>query len=189
MTPSEGMINRWMKGSVDRALEMQPRRTSKVRDEYLYSAPSARELVAAVADAGRRLVDGGLAPRTAGAIAVRRNETNATRTAPGADLSNLDNRMLESVDISRGDPVVGAVRHDDAVILCWPPELSALDEPLEPVPSLADRIPEVTSEIGPGRIVHQADGSWLVLAPTVTEAIEWLEVAEHAARIQTRRRS
>jgi hypothetical protein len=188
MTPSDGLINRWMKGSVDRALAMQPRRTSRVRDEYLYSAPSARELVAEVADAGRRLVDGGLAPRTAGAIAVRRNETTATRTALGADLSNLDNRMLESVAIDRGDPVVSAVRYDDAVILCWPPALSALDETLDPVPSLAERLPEVTSEIGPSRIVSQADGSWLVLAPTVTEAIEWIEVAEHAARMQSRRR-
>lgn len=189
MTPSEGMINRWMKGSVDRALQMQPRRTGKVRDEYLYAAPSAREMVAEITDAGRRLVEGGLAPRTAGAIAVRRNETSATRTASGADLADLDNRMLESVDISRGDPVVNAVRYDDAVILCWPPALSALEEPLHPVPSLADRIPDVISEIGPGRIVHQADGSWLVLAPTVTAAIEWIEVAEHAARMQTRRRS
>jgi hypothetical protein len=189
MTPTDGIVSRLMKGSVDRALEIQPRRTSKVRDEYLYAAPSARELVAEVADAGRRLVEGGLAPRTAGAIAVRRNETNATRTAVGADLSTLDNRQLESVDISRGDPVVSAVRYDDAVILCWPPALSALDEPLDPVPSLAERMPDVALEMGPGRIVHQADGSWLVLAPTVTEAIEWIEVAEHAARIQTRRGS
>lgn len=189
MTPSDGTVNRWMKNSVDRALQMQPRKTGKVRDEYLYSAPSARELVAEVADAGRRLVDGGLAPRTVGAIAVRRNETKATRTAAGADLSALDNRHLESVDISRGEPVVNAVIHDDAVILCWPPALSALEEPLDPVPSLAERMPDVASEMGPERIVHQEDGSWLVLAPTVREAIEWIEVAEHAARMQTRRRS
>lgn len=188
MTPSDGMVNRWMKSSVDRALQIQPRRTGKVRDEYLYAAPSARELVADVAGAGRRLVEGGLAPRTVGAIAVRRNETSATRTAPGADLSNLDNRMLESVRISRGDAVVKALRHDEAAILCWPPALSALEEPLEPVPSLAALIPDIASEIGPGRIVRDADGSWLVLAPTVTQAIEWIEVAEHAARMQIRRR-
>jgi hypothetical protein len=188
MTPSDRLINRWMKGSVDRALQMQPRRTSKVRDELLYAAPSAREVVAEIADAGKRLVEGGLAPRTAGAIAVRRNETTATRTALGADLSALDNRMLESVEIDRGDPVVNAVRFDDTVILCWPPALSALDAPLDAVPSLAERIPHVTSEIGPGRIVPQSDGSWLVLAPTVTEAIDWIEIAEHAARMQIRRR-
>ncbi len=187
MTPSDGIVSRWMKGSVDRALQMQPRRASKVRDEYLYAAPSARELVAEVAEAGRRLVEGGLAPRTVGAIAVRRNDTSATRTAPGADLASLDNRMLESVHISRGDAVVRALRHDEAAILCWPPALSALEESLDPSPSLASHIPDITSEIGPGRIVHQADGSWMVLAPTVTQAIEWIEVAEHAARMQTRR--
>ncbi len=188
MTPSDGIVSRWMKGSVDRALQMQPRRTSKVRDEYLYAAPSARELVAEVAEAGRRLVEGGLAPRTAGAIAVRRNETSATRTAPGADLASLDNRMLESVRIDDDDPVVNALQHDAAAILCWPPALSALEAPLEPVPSLADRLPEITNQLGSARIVSNDDGSWLVLAPTVTQAIEWIEVAEHAARMQTRRR-
>lgn len=189
MTPSDGIINRWMKGSVDRALEMQPRRTSRVRDEYLYAAPSARELVAEMVAAGRRLVEGGLAPRTAGAIAVRRSDAKATRTMEGADLSSLDNRMLESVDIKRDDPIVKALRHDVVAILCWPPALSTLTEPLDPVPSLAARIPDISSEIGPGRIVHNSDGSWLVLGSTVTEAIEWIEVAEHAARMQTRRRS
>ena len=189
MTPSDGMVNRLMKGSVDRALQMQPRRTSKVRDEYLYAAPSARELVAEVAEAGRRLVEGGLAPRTIGAIAVRRTDTTGTRTAPDADLATLDNRMLESVRIEGDDPVVIALRHDAAAILCWPPALSALDEPLDPVQSLAARIPEITSEPGPARIVHNTDGSWLVLAPSVSQAIEWIEVAEHAARMQSRRRS
>ena len=189
MTPSDGMVNRWMKSSVDRALQMQPRRTSKVRDELLYAAPSAREVVAEIADAGRRLVEGGLAPRTAGAIAVRRSESTATRTAPRADLAHLDNRMLESVKITDDDVVVNALRYDAAAILCWPPELSALEQPLEPIPSLADRLPPITSELGPARIVSSDDGSWLVLAPTVTEAIEWIEVAEHAARMQTRRGS
>ncbi len=188
MTPSDGLLNRWMKSSVDRALEMQPRRTGRVRDEYLYAAPSARELVAEIVQVGVRLVEGGLAPRTAGAIAVRRSGSKATRTIEGADLSSLDNRMLESVDIDRDDPVVNALRYDGAAILCWPPSLSALTEPLDPAPSLATRIPDITSEIGPGRIVHNADGSWLALGPTVTEAIEWVEVAEHAARMQIRRR-
>ena len=189
MTPTDGIVSRLMKGSVDRALEMQPRRASRVRDEYLYAAPSARELVAEVVAAGRRLVEGGLAPRTAGAIAVRRSDSKATRTIEGADLSSLDNRMLESVDIDPGDPVVNALRYVEAAILCWPPSLSALTGPLDPVPSLATRIPDITPEIGPGRIVHNADGSWLVLGSTVTEAVEWIEVAEHAALMQTRRGS
>ena len=189
MTPSDGIVNRWMKGSVDRALQMQPRRTSKVRDEYLYAAPSAREVVSEIAEAGKRLVEGGLAPRTAGAIAVRRTDTGATRTAPGADLAHLDNRMLESVRIEGDDPVVDALRHDVAAILCWPPALAALADPLDPVPSLAERIPEISVELGPARIVQNADGSWLVLGPSVSQAIEWIEVAEHAARMQTTRRS
>lgn len=187
MTPTDGIVSRWMKGSVERALEMQPRRTSRVRDEYLYSAPSAREAVAAIADAGRRLVDGGLAPRTAGAIAVRRTDDGATRTEPGVDLSVLDNRKLQAVKIEGDDAVVSALRFDAAAILCWPPALSALEGPLEPVRSLAGLLPEITDELGPARIVSNDDGSWLALAPTVTQAIEWIEIAEHAARIQNRR--
>ena len=187
MTRSDGILNRWMKGSVDRALEMQPRRTSRVRDEYLYSAPSAREVVAEIADAGRRLVEGGLAPRTVGAIAVRRTDAIAARTAPGTDLARIDNRMLESVPISDDDPVAGALAHDETAILCWPPALSALATRLEPVPSLAARLPAIASEPGPARLVENFDGSWLAIAPTVAQAIEWIEVAEHAARMQARR--
>lgn len=187
MTPTDGIVSRWMKGSVDRALEMQPRRTSRVRDEFLYAAPSAREAVAAIADAGRRMVEGGLAPRTAGAIAVRRTDDSATRTEPGADLSDLDNRKLQSVKIESGDALVNALRFDAAAILCWPPALSALERPLDAVPSLSGLLPEITNELGPARIVSTVDGSWLALAPTVAQAIEWIEIAEHAARIQSRR--
>lgn len=189
MSPADGLVSRLMKGSVDRALEMQPRLTSRLRDEYLYSAPSARETVAEIADAGRRLVEGGLAPRTVGAIAVRRTEDSATRTEPGADLSDLDNRRLQSVKIATDDAVVNALRFDGAAILCWPPALSGLERPLDPVPSLAALLPDLTTELGPSRIVSNDDGSWLAIAPTVKQAIDWIEIAEHAARIQIRRTS
>jgi hypothetical protein len=176
-----------MRGSVDRALEMQPKRTSVVRDELLYASPSVRELVAEIADAGQRLVEGGLAPRTLGAIAVRRTESIATRTAPKTDLANIDNRMLQSAPIAVDDPVTGALVHDHAAILCWPPALSGLAEPLDPVPSLAAWLPPIADEPGSGRLVRNSDGSWLAIAPTVSDAIEWIEIAEHAASLQSRR--
>lgn len=188
MTPSEGIVDRLMRGSVERALKMQPRRTTTIRDELLYAAPQTRDLVASISAAGRRLVDGGLAPRTAGAIAVRRSPTSATRTRPGADLGALDNRMLESVDID-DDPVLAALRHDGAAIRCWPPALVAAGGLADVVPSLAERLPVVSGVPGPHRLVADPDGSWIAIAPDVGTAIEWIEIAEHAARIEARRKA
>ena len=187
MTAADGMISRLMKGSVDRALRMQPRRAGAVRDEMLYAAPSARELVAEIANAGARLVEAGLSPRVGGVIVVRKSEGSGTRTLADADLGSIDNRSLETVSLGSGDPVLSSLEHGDAVIKAWPPELLAVGSDLEIVPSMALMVPDISTEFGPDRIVILPDGVCIGIGPSVGKVIGWLESANHAARIQLRR--
>lgn len=123
-----GLIDRFMRSSVDRALKMQPRRTQKMADEFLYASPSAKDDVAAIRAAGERLVSGGLCPPGMGAIAVRRSTGRATLTAVGSDLRAIDNRHLESVDLDdRISPALAALRAGaGAAIYAFPPTLLAL---------------------------------------------------------------
>lgn len=151
-----GMIDRLMRSSVDRALKMQPRRTQRVADELLYAAPSAREDVGAVREAGERLVRAGFCPAGLGAIAVRRTPKRAAITAIGADLSALDNRHLESVDLDdRVSPALAALRSGaEAAVYAFPPTLLALvSEGVELFVGVSD----LADVAGPVAIVDSVD--------------------------------
>ena len=169
-------------------MEMQPKRTARIRDDLLYAAPSSRDVVAGIADAGRRLVDGRMAPRTLGAIAVRRNDATVTVTQDGCDLGAVDNRVLETLSID----VVGwwsePLAHGLAAIRCWPPALISIGGVFEPVASMAEHMPRIAREPAAGTVVLSDDGSCVSVAETLDEAITAVEVAEHAALIESRRR-
>lgn len=105
-----GLLDRMMRGSVDRALRMQPGRTREVADEYLYAAPSVRPEVEAIRRAGRHLVMAGLAVTGLGAVAVRRSDVAAVVTRSEADLAAIDHRDLSTImldDPVRDDPAAG----------------------------------------------------------------------------------
>lgn len=189
MTADDGLVGRLMKGSVDRALRMQPRRVTRIADDLLYASPSQREVVEQFAAAGRRLVEGGLAPRTLGVIAVRRTETSASRTTKAADLTRIDNRTLESIELDDESWFGGVLRHGDAVIVAWPPSLLAVGTHLGVPSSIAEHLPPIDTDLGPDRLVLAEDGSCLSIAETIEAAITWLEIAEHAATMQLRRSS
>jgi hypothetical protein len=178
-----------MQRSVDRAMQMQPRRTARIRDDLLYSAPSSREVVAAIADAGRRLVEGRLAPRALGAIAVRRNDATVTVTREGCDLAAIDNRELETVPADGAGWWSEPLTHGEAAIRCWPPALVSIGAGFEPVASLAEHMPVISRRPVASAIALSEDGSCVSIAETVEAAITAVEVAEHAARIEFRRRA
>lgn len=157
-----------------------------MRDDLLYAAPAHREIVEEIADAGRRLVEGGLAPRTLGAIAVRRADSKVIVTADGCDLGAIDNRVLESADIGAGGWWSRALEHGDAVIRAWPPALVAVG-PFEPIAGLAERCPDVTDAPASDSIAVMGDGTCLAVADSAGAAVAGLEIAEHAAEIQRRR--
>lgn len=189
MTADDGLVGRMMKGSVDRALRMQPGRVTRVADDLLYASPSQRDVVAEFADAGRRLVEGGLAPRTLGVLAARRTQTSASRTAPGTDLTQIDNRALESIDLAGDSRVVVALGHGHAVIVAWPAALLAVGVRLEAPPSIAGHLPVIDTHLGSDRLVLSDDGSCTAVADSLRTAITWLEVGEHVALMQLRRSS
>lgn len=140
-----GLLNRLTKRSVDTALRMQPRRTARVRDEILYAAPAERDNVQHIHDAGKRLVEAGLCPPMLGVVAARRNDKTITRTMSGADLSAIDNRMLETVTADDLHPAVVAVAKAEAAVWAYPPYLMAEPEPEQ----LADLdYPELMEAIG-----------------------------------------
>ena len=183
---SGGVLSRLMQRSVDRAMRMQPKRTARVRDDLLYAAPANREIVEEIADAGRRIVDGGLAPRTLGAIAARRSGSKVIVTAEGCDLGSIDNRTLETADADADGWWTTALRHGDAAIRAWPPALVAVG-PFEPIAGLAERCPAITEGPAGDSVAVTGDGTCLAIAGTVAAAIAGLEIAEHAAQIQRRR--
>ena len=187
MTADDGLVGRMMKGSVDRALRMQPGRVTRIADDLLYASPSQREVVEQFAAAGRRLVEGGLAPRTLGVIAARRTETSASRTSPAADLTQLDNRTIESIDLNDESWLGGVLRHGHAVIVAWPASLLAVGIHLEAPASITEHLPPIATDFGSDRLVLAEDGSCMSIAGTIEAAITWLEIAEHAATMQLRR--
>lgn len=125
---SGGVFGRLMRSSVDRALDMQPKRTQRVADDLLYASPSAREEVASIRSAGARLVECGMLLPSVGSIAVRRGDGRATVTIAGSDLSSLDNRSLESVELSdRRTPAMAGLRAGGrAAIHAFPPYVLVL---------------------------------------------------------------
>ncbi len=187
------MFDRLMRGSVERAMKMQPRRTQRVADEFLYSSPSAREEVAAIRQVGARLVGGGLSPPSAGSIAVRRSDTKAGVTLAGADLGAIDNRSLETVDLTdRATPALAGLRAgSNAAVYAFPPHLLALiaaGGEIEPMVSdLADRVGEVTiaasvDDVRSGLTVLEGRGV-VATHDDVLDALGRLEAAETLARI------
>jgi hypothetical protein len=125
---SGGVFDRLMRASVDRAQRMQPRRTQRAADDLLYAAPSARIEVTAISTAAARLVETGILLPSVGAVAVRRGEDRATITVSGADLREIDNRDLESVELDdRRSPAMAGLRAGGmAAIHAFPPHLLAL---------------------------------------------------------------
>lgn len=185
---SRGLVSRLVQRSVDRAMDMQPKRTARIRDELLYAAPGARDTVAQIADAGRRLVEGGLAPRRLGSIALRRSETAVTVTEEGCDLAAIDARSLETAETGPESWWASAIAHGDAVVRCWPPALVAIGREFRPIGSLSREMPKIVGVPEPDAVVLDADGTCLSIAATVGLAIAAVEVAEHAARIESRRK-
>lgn len=194
-----GMIDRLMRSSVDRALRMQPKRTQKVADELLYAAPSAREDVGAVRAAGIRLVEQGLCPAGLGSIALRRSPKRAVLTAIGADLSALDNRHLESVDIDdRVSPALAALRAGaEAAVYAFPPTLLAL---VAQGVELETGVSDLADIVGEVRVVDALDdirsGLGVLSGRGVVSghddplaAVARLEAAEALARITVIRHS
>ena len=186
-----GLLDKWMRTSVQRALRMQPKRVSKVADEYLYAAPRAREEIEAIRDACRRLVETGLTSSSLGRVALRRTEHAVTEVTPGTDLSAVDARHLQTADRSEGDLVVEAAAEAGAAVLAHPSSLLAL--------TAAGRVPDtqlaaLAEQAGPIEIVDAPPagrlGVWVVpsqgaiaVDSEVARAVTRLEAAERLAAI------
>jgi hypothetical protein len=188
---SVGLFDRWMRTSVQRALRMQPKRVSKVADEYLYAAPRAREEIEAIRNACRRLVETGLTSSSLGRVAMKRTEHAVTQVEPGSDLAAVDARHLQTADRSKSDLVVDAAAEAGAAVLAHPPSLLAL--------TATGRIPDtqlvaLAEQAGPIEIVDEPplgrSGVWVVpsqgaiaVDSEVAGAVTRLEAAERLAAI------
>jgi hypothetical protein len=195
-----GLLDRMMRTSVDRAMRMQPRRTTKVVDEYLYSAPSAREEVSAISLAAARMVAAGLCPSRLGSVAVRRSATKATITALDADLSAIDNRFLETVDIDdTASPALAAIRAGArAAAWAFPPHLMAavaagvelpaggplasVAGPVDVVHTLAEVRSGLSVVVGEGAISGHDDPAGAVARLEAAEAIARIAIIELTIR-------
>ncbi|NIA24249.1 MAG: hypothetical protein GWP04_01625 [Gammaproteobacteria bacterium] len=187
----KGLLRRIMRRSVDRAVQMQPRRVDRIRNDLLYAAPSERDLVAEIRRAAERLLAAGLAPATLGAVAVRRSDKSATRTAVGADLGCIDNRALDTVPIDDSDPLVAALAFHEAAAWGLPPMLLALAEqhrvPEPVVASMSEaagsiRLGVATEPLPEGVTVIRGMGV-LAVGDDVGTAVTRLEAAEFLATI------
>lgn len=186
-----GLLDRWMRASVDRALRMQPKRVGKVADEYLYAAPKARDEIEAIRAACRRLVDTGLTSSSLGRVALKRTEHAVTEVTPGTDLTAVDARHLQTADRNEGDAVVEAAAVAGAAVLAHPSSLLAL--------AAAGRTPDTALEslaeqAGVIQIVDAPPsgrpGVWVVMSlgaigvdSDVGGAVTRLEAAERLAAI------
>jgi hypothetical protein len=187
-----GILDRFMRSSVDRAVAMQPRRTKKIADEYLYAAPAARPGIEAIRSAARRLVDAGLSSPGLGGVAVRRSERTVTRVAPGTDLGAVDARHLETVGVESDDPLVSAASAVGAAVLAHPVSLLALavSKNLDAIDS---RSLEALGALAGGVAVAErptSEGVWVVpgvgviaIAVDLMTAVTRLEAAERLAAI------
>ncbi len=186
-----GLLDRWMRSAVQRALHMQPKRVRKVADEYLYAAPAAREEIETIRDACRRLVESGLTSSSLGRVAIRRSAHAVTQIIPGTDLKAVDARHLQTADRSTGDPVVESAAASGAAVLAHPSSLMALAArgltPARTLTALAEQAGpiDIVDEPRPGE-----EGVWVVPAlgaiavgDTVAGAVTRLEAAERLAEI------
>ncbi len=188
-----------MRGSVDRASRMQPKRLDRAVNDHLYAAPSARDEVASIAEAAARMDRLGFAPAGMAAVAVRRSPGRATVTAAGCDLGAVDNRDLESVPI-RGDrgpdrPVVAGLSDEhQATVWCYPPLLLACSVGGHEIQAVNADLADVAGRI---EMVETLDGAGLVAASvlvvvgrgvlgvgaTPLQALHRIEAAEALARL------
>jgi ribulose-5-phosphate 4-epimerase/fuculose-1-phosphate aldolase len=170
---------------------MQPKRVSKVADEYLYAAPRAREEIEAIRDACRRLVETGLTSSSLGRVALKRTEHAVTEVVPGADLTTVDARHLQTADRSVGDLVVEAAAEAGAAVLAHPSSLLALTA-MGRVPNT--QLGALAEQAGPIEIVDAPPpgrhGVWLVpsqgaiaVDSEAAGAVTRLEAAERLAAI------
>lgn len=86
-----------MRASVSVAGRIQPRKALRQADETLYSSAMSRETIQRVAEAGRRVLAGGLAVNGMTVIGWRRSEHRIGITAAGSDLGSLGPDQLTSV--------------------------------------------------------------------------------------------
>lgn len=186
-----GIIDRLMRSSVDRAIAMQPRRTRRLADEYLYAAPVARPAVEAIRSAGRRLVASGLASTALGGVAVRKSDRSVTRVIPGSDLTAVDARHLETAAASPGDPLAWAAASVGAAVLAHPVSLLAVSTTvgLDALDRAAGGLWSISGEIGTSG-TPTAEGVWVVPGVGVIAAdrdpdgaVTRLEAAERLASI------
>ncbi len=186
-----GLLDRWIRASVQRALQMQPKRVRKVADDYLYAAPAAREEIEEIRSACRRLVETGLTSSSLGRVAIRRTAYAVTQVVPGTDLTAVDARHLQTADRSVDDPVVEAAAAFGAAVLAHPTSLMALAAvgrtPVRTVTALADQAGpiEVVDAPPPGE-----PGVWVVpsmgaiaVGVDVGGAVTRMEAAERLAEI------
>jgi ribulose-5-phosphate 4-epimerase/fuculose-1-phosphate aldolase len=186
-----GILDRFIRSSSDRALKMQPKRVSKVADEYLYAAPGVRDEVEAVRNACRRLIEAGLTSASLGRIAMKRTDHAVSQIVPGTDLTAVDARHFETADRSLDDPVVEAAAASGAAVLAHPVSLLAL--------AAAGRTPDTSitflaEQAGRIAIVEALPsdeaGVWILptlgavaIAENVEDAVTRLEAAERLAAI------
>ncbi len=96
--------------------------------------------------------------------------------------------MLETVSFDVGGWWSGPLAHGQAAIRCWPPGLISIGGVFDPVRSLAEHIPQIVDKPSANAIVLSDDGSCVSIADTIDRAIVAVEVAEHAALMESRRR-
>ena len=122
-----------------------------------------------------------------------RSDTKASVTLAGIDLGAIDNRSLETVDLSdRSSPSLAGLRAgSNAAVYAFPPNLLALfaggGELVPVVSDLADRIGEVTiaasvDDVRSGLTVLEGRGV-VATHDDVLDALGRLEAAETLARI------
>ena len=153
---SGGVFDRLMRASVDRAQRMQPKRTQRVADELLYASPAARDDVAALRTAAARLVEVGIMLPTIGAVALRRSDDRAMVTIAGTDLTQIDNRSVESVPLAdRRTPAMAGLRAGgNAAVHGFPPHVVALCEAGE---AWDESVSDLVDMAGAVRVVSEVD--------------------------------
>ena len=197
-----GALNRMIKASTEWGMRMQPRSAERLSDEYLYAAPSFRDQVSAIRDAGALLVQAGLSPSVGGGgIAVRRSAKTTTVTSPGANLGAIDNRYLTTVDV--GDPrfpALTAIRGGaETAVWAFPSSLLAvanagegiellstdlgiLAGPVSVIDSLEDAGPGLSVIRGRGVISGADDLGQAVTRIQAAEALAWMTIVAATLR-------
>ncbi len=191
------LLGRLMRQSVSRATKMQPKWVDRAVNEHLYAAPSARDEVAAIAEAAARLDRLGFAPAGLAAIAVRRSAGRATVTAAGCDLGSVDNRHLESVAVEAGAEanravLAGLLAGHNAAVWAYPPKLLCHGTAGRLTDAVNVDLAAVAGAIGfgddPAELTGRGETVWVVrrrgvlaVGSSASEAVRRVEAAEALA--------